>query len=38
MKLYDGGVFLINGTDVIPEGDAAQAQRHCGLELNREKG
>ena len=38
MKLYDGGVFLINGTDVIPEGDAAQAQRQCGLELNREKG
>ncbi|MDO5490942.1 MAG: hydratase [Bacillota bacterium] len=35
--MYDGGVFLINGTDVIPERDADRAQRQYGLELNRDE-
>ena len=37
VKLYDGGVFLINGTELIPEGEAAAAEKKCGRKLDREE-
>ena len=26
IKLYDGGVYLVNGTEVVPEAEAAEAK------------
>ena len=36
VTLYDGGVFLLNGTQVIPEADAPQIAARDGLTLDRE--
>ena len=30
MKLYDSGVYLVNGTEIVPEAEAAKVQALCG--------
>ena len=30
MKVYDSGVYLVNGTEVVPEGEAAKVQQLAG--------
>lgn len=32
IRLYDGGVYLVNGTDIVPESDAAAAAEKYALE------
>ena len=35
IKLYDGGVYLVNGTEVVPESDAAKVQALTGKAANK---
>ena len=37
IKLYDGGAFLINGKDIVPEKDASGAAAAAGRNLDKEK-
>lgn len=37
VKLYDGGVFLVNGTEIIPEAEAAVRGAHTGTVMNRDE-
>ena len=39
MKLYDGGVYLVNGTDLVPEGAKAAAQINAktGISITKEE-
>ena len=39
MKLYDGGVYLVNGTDLVPEGAEAAAQINAktGISITKEE-
>ena len=34
LKLYDGGVFLINGSELIPEAEDLRAEVICGKKVN----
>ncbi len=35
VKLYDGGVFLVNGTDLVPEAEVAAAEAKYGKKLDK---
>ncbi len=35
VKLYDGGVYLIDGQEIVPEGKAAEAEKKYGRRLDR---
>lgn len=37
VKLYDGGVYLVNGTEIVPEQEAAKAAALAGREVSREE-
>ena len=37
IKLYDGGAFLINGKDIVPEKDASEAAAAAGRNLDKEE-
>ena len=37
IKLYDGGAFLINGKDIVPEKDASGAAAAAGRNLDKEE-
>ena len=39
MKLYDGGAYLVNGTDLVPEGAKAAAQINAktGISITKEE-
>ena len=28
VKLYDGGAYLVNGTEIVPEAEAAKVEAH----------
>ena len=30
VKLYDGGAYLVNGTEIVPEAEAAKRYRRRG--------
>ena len=36
IKLYDGGVYLVNGTEVVPEAEAAKVEALTGKSPNKE--
>ena len=37
IKLYDGGVYLVNGTEVVPEAEAAKVETLTGKSPNKEE-
>ncbi|MBE6736677.1 MAG: hydratase [Ruminococcaceae bacterium] len=37
IKLYDGGVYLVNGTEVVPEAEAAKVEALTGKSPNKEE-
>ena len=37
IKLYDGGVYLVNGTEVVPEAEAAKVEALTGTSPNKEE-
>ena len=37
VKLYDGGVYLVNGTEVVPESEAAKVTALTGRSVSREE-
>lgn len=37
VKLYDGGVYLVNGTEIVPEQETAKAAALAGREVSREE-
>lgn len=37
VKLYDGGVYLVNGKEIVPEEEAAKVKALTGREANREE-
>ena len=37
IKLYDGGVYLVNGTEVVPEAEAAKVEALTGKSPNKDK-
>ncbi len=36
VKLYDSGVYLVNGTEIVPEAEAARVKGLCGKEADKE--
>lgn len=37
VKLYDGGVYLVNGSEIVPEEEAAKTAAQTGKEFNKEE-
>ena len=37
VTLYEGGVYLVNGTELVPENEAALAESKYGKKLNKEE-
>ncbi len=37
IKLYNGGVYLVNGTEVVPEAEAAKVEALTGKSPNKEE-
>ncbi len=38
IQLYDGGAYLVNGTDIVPEQDAAKLRQLTGRTVSKEEG
>ena len=36
IQLYDGGVYLVNGKDIVPEQEAAKVQQLTGKTVSKE--
>ena len=37
VKLYDGGVYLVNGVEIVPEAEAAKVQALTGKPADKEE-
>ena len=37
VKLYDEGIYLVNGTEIVPESEAAKVQALTGKAANKEE-
>ena len=37
LKLYDGGIYLVNGKDIVPEGEAAKIESLTGKKVTKEE-
>ncbi|MBQ3702964.1 MAG: hydratase, partial [Oscillospiraceae bacterium] len=37
VKLYDGGVYLVNGVEIVPESESAKIQALTGKPANKEE-
>ena len=38
IQLYDGGAYLVHGTDVVPEQDVAKLRQLTGKTISKEEG
>lgn len=37
VKLYDGGAYLVNGTEIVPESEAAKVESLTGKKANKDE-
>ena len=37
IKLHDGGAYLVNGTTIVPEAEAAKAEAMTGKKVSKEE-